>query len=61
VRTASAIWSSELRVPAPKPIEIERMSASGAVPMTPAEPSWPRPAASEATIVPCSLLVPIGF
>src|SRR5690606_30231112 len=53
-RTAAAIWSSELVAPSPNPIDTERMDAAGAEPMTPESAPVPRPAASEATIVPWS-------
>jgi hypothetical protein len=57
--TASAIWVSESTLPCvvespSNPIEIDRMDAAGATPITPEFAPVPLPAASEATMVPCS-------
>ena len=52
--TASAISWSEFSSDAPNPTDAEIRDAAGATPSTPALAPVPRPAASDATIVPCS-------
>jgi hypothetical protein len=62
-RTASAICSSFVfsdPESCPKATDAVSSSASGATPITPLPSPVPRPARSEATIVPCSLSSPTG-
>ncbi|KAF0256991.1 hypothetical protein DOU02_15740 [Clavibacter michiganensis subsp. michiganensis] len=63
-RTASAICESSSRAPGvgpPSATETLRTLAAGATPITPDPVPVPRPARSDATIVPCSLEAPTGF